>query len=716
VSAGRESGRVPALHSIAGVGQAAAPQNNSRHLHHSERQDARGWRKAHAGFFEIRIPKRRARRSHPNSKPAPVVRRGGIDFVVDRKVGGGSLTGLDAVIKQSDRIAIILAAGLGSRLASVQADKPKGFVEVAGEAIIARSVAALRRAGVRRFVFVVGWRKEFYLDWCARFCPEAVCVENADYASTGSLRSLLLGAAAVPGCEVVVVESDLLYEQRAPERLLAAEGADTVLMSDFTSSRDEVWVHAAETAAGRLGYLSKTRGVAPGPVGELVGLTRMSAGLLAKLRVAAEGLVAGAHYEDGLNAVAAEHPVALLRVPGLAWCEIDDPAHLERARREIWQRIVSAETASRAGSGVMPERKILLNPGPGTTSDAVKRALVVADICPREAEFARVVAQVRRDLLAVAGAEESADTAVLIAGPGTAAMEAAIGSLVPAGGRLLVVDNGAYGERAGQIAAALGVPVEVWRLPWTERPSQVEFAARLDGPAGRFSHAFWVHHETTTGMLNPLAELARECRARGVVSMVDMMSSFAGVPWRKRDSAVDFVIGSANKCLQGMPGVSFVIGPGALIAASAATGRGYALNLARHERSLASGQFPFTPPVQVVYALTCALGETVAETVAGRAARYRACHDLMLAGMEGLGFKPLLPAEWHSGLLTAFHTPDWPGFTFERLHDHLFARGYTLYPGKLPGTDTFRVANIGALTPADLAGFIAETRAFLHAG
>jgi len=140
------------------------------------------------------------------------------------------------------------------------------------------------------------------------------------------------------------------------------------------------------------------------------------------------------------------------------------------------------------------------------------------------------------------------------------------------------------------------------------------------------------------------------------------------------------------------------------------------LNLARHEQSLTSGQFPFTPPVQVVYALAHALDETRAETLVGRASRYRACYEVMLAGMEDLGFKALLPVAWHSGLLTAFHTPDWPGFTFERLHDYLFARGYTLYPGKLPGTDTFRVANIGALTPADLAGFIAETRAFFHAG
>lgn len=358
-------------------------------------------------------------------------------------------------------------------------------------------------------------------------------------------------------------------------------------------------------------------------------------------------------------------------------------------------------------------RKILLNPGPATTTDSVKQALVVPDICPRETEFGELVQTVRRDLLTVAGADPATQTGVLIAGPGTAAMEAAIGSLVPANGRVLILDNGAYGERAGQIAAALGVPAHVWRVPWTTRPEPAEFAAQLAGAAGPFTHAFWVHHETTTGLLNHFAPFGEACRARGVVSIVDAMSSFAGLPLTLRDTPVDFVISSANKCLQGMAGVSFVIGSRALIAASA--GRGYSLNLARHERSLATGQFPFTPPVQVVYALASALRETLVETVPVRAARYRACYEVMLAGMERLGFTALLPRPLHSGLLTAFHTPARPGFTFERLHDHLFAQGITLYPGKLPGTDTFRVANIGALTPADLAAFVAAVENFLHA-
>lgn len=240
-------------------------------------------------------------------------------------------------------VAVILAAGLGSRLQAVHSAKPKGFVEVEGLPIIARSVAALQRAGIREFVFVVGWQKQAYELWCAVECPGAVCVENADYTTTGSLRSLLLGSAAVPGRDILLVESDLLYEQRAPDLLLASPSADTVLISDFTRSRDEVWVYAAPGEPSRLAHLTKQRAGGSEPVGELVGLSRVSAALLAQLRRAAESLSPAAHYEDGFNAVAERHSISLLRVPGLAWCEIDDAAHLERARGSIWPRILAAD-------------------------------------------------------------------------------------------------------------------------------------------------------------------------------------------------------------------------------------------------------------------------------------------------------------------------------------------------------------------------------------
>lgn len=361
-------------------------------------------------------------------------------------------------------------------------------------------------------------------------------------------------------------------------------------------------------------------------------------------------------------------------------------------------------------------RKLLLNPGPCTTTDAVKRALLVSDICPREAEFGAIVTGVREKLLTVAGADAATHIAVLIAGPGTAAVESALGSLVPREGRVLILDNGAYGQRASEICAALGVPARTWHVPWTERPSPAEFAAQLDAPGGQCSHAFWVHHETTTGLLNHLDEFGAACRERGVVSIVDAMSSFAGIPLVLRDLPVDFLLSSANKCLQGMPGVAFILARRAPLAAAAAQKicRSVALDLHRHVRAeVAEGQFPFTPPVQVLYALDRALDETLAEGVPARAARYGACHATMLAGMEALGFDPLLSPALRSGLLTAFRTPTWPGYSFDGFHDFLFARGITLYPGKLPGADTFRVATIGALTSADIEVFLAATREWL---
>lgn len=236
---------------------------------------------------------------------------------------------------------MILAAGLGSRLQAVHRDEPKGFVDAGGGPIVARSVAALRRAGVREFVIVTGWQAARYRAWCAAECPGAVCVDNPAFATTGSLRSLLIGRAAAPGRDVVVVESDLLYEQRAADAVVRAPARDTILVGGFTGSGDEVWVHG--DTDGRLARLTKQAQPGRTPLGELVGLSRLSAPVLDALAAAEPTLPAGAHYEDGLNAVAAARPIALLHLPGLVWCEIDDAAHLARARTAVWPRVVAAD-------------------------------------------------------------------------------------------------------------------------------------------------------------------------------------------------------------------------------------------------------------------------------------------------------------------------------------------------------------------------------------
>lgn len=234
---------------------------------------------------------------------------------------------------------MVLAAGLGSRLHSVHSATPKGFVEIGGMPIIQRSLHALAQAGVSEVVLVVGWLGDQYREWARTLDCATTCVDNPEYAITGSLRSLLLGCATVPGRDVLIVESDLLYEQRAAEQLMAAESPDTLLVSGFTSSGDEVWVYGDDR---RVEHLSKTPWRDRSPLGELVGLTRLSAATVAALSLAATDLPPTAHYEDGLNAVADTREIALLHIPDLAWCEIDDESHLERARASVWPRIRSA--------------------------------------------------------------------------------------------------------------------------------------------------------------------------------------------------------------------------------------------------------------------------------------------------------------------------------------------------------------------------------------
>ncbi len=594
------------------------------------------------------------------------------------------------------RTAIILAAGMGTRLREVQA-APKGLLELGGEALVERALRLLASRGVVRAVLVTGWQAEAYAAAVARWRgPVRVeLVYNEDYETTGSLSSLALAVPQIEGA-AWVVESDLVFAAEALDRSLACGTEDVILASGPTGSGDEVWIEA--TPHGCLLRMGKIPGETP-PVGELVGVNRFAWGTLRRLAELATVLPAESHYEDGLNALAEEAGLEVCLVPNLAWGEIDQRSHLERVQRDVWPRL-----EAEAGGG--EARPILLTPGPLTTSLAVKRAAAAPDVCPRERDFGAVVQQVQADLLAVAAASAETHAAILIGGPGTAAVEAALGSIVPDGGRLLVLNNGAYGERARRMAQALRIPVEAWQLPWTEVPDVAAWRAKL--AEGGFTHAFWVHHETTTGLLNPLVEFGAACREAGVVSIVDAMSSFAGVEVAWGREPIDVLISSANKCLQGLPGVGFVIARRAVLADSREVRRSVALDLHAHQAAQEStGEFPFTVPVPAVRALAVALTETRRETVAGRAARYAKNYDLLIGGLQARGFEPLLPEALHSKLLTALREPDWPEYRFASLHDDLLAAGITIYPGKVPGLASFRVGHIGDLHAGDQAAVLA---------
>jgi 2-aminoethylphosphonate-pyruvate transaminase len=348
---------------------------------------------------------------------------------------------------------------------------------------------------------------------------------------------------------------------------------------------------------------------------------------------------------------------------------------------------------------------ILLNPGPANTTASVKQALVMDDLCHREPECFEMMRRCRERVVTLAGAAPDF-TAVLFTGSGTAAVEAAIASAVPQGKALLVVDNGVYGDRMGRIARAHGIPFHTVKsdIFTPADPGAVERELRAHAD---ISHVAVVHHETTTGLLNPVAEIARVAAGLGRRVIVDAMSSLFGEQLEVAQDGIDFVTASANKCLQGMPGVSFVLGRRTAVEALAGSiPRSVYLDLHAHYASQEQDNTPFTPAVQVLHAMEQALVELDAETVKRRIDRYAENARVLHEGMARLGLEILVPDAARSHILTTFRLPE--GVTYDALHDAMKRRRYIIYAGQGPlKTYAFRVSNMGTLTPNDMEGVVA---------
>jgi 2-aminoethylphosphonate-pyruvate transaminase len=353
------------------------------------------------------------------------------------------------------------------------------------------------------------------------------------------------------------------------------------------------------------------------------------------------------------------------------------------------------------------DNKLLFTPGPLTTSLAVKRAML-HDLGSRDSAFLALVSTIRRRLLAVAGADPNVYVAVPMQGSGTYGVEATIGTALPPDGRLLVLCNGAYGRRIAQIAAVLRLAHTTLTFP-EHAPvdvAAVDEALRAD-PA--ITHVIAVHCETTSGLLNPIPAIGALALAGGKGLIVDAMSSFGAVPLDLGAAGVDFLISSANKCIEGVPGFAFVIARRAALESTAGYARSLSLNLLAQWRELEqSGQFRFTPPTHALLAFHQALLELEAEGgPMGRAARYRANSEVLVAGMHELGFREYLAPEHQGYIITAFHYPTHPAFEFQRFYQGLNDRGFVIYPGKLSDAPCFRIGTIGRLFPADIQALLA---------
>lgn len=358
--------------------------------------------------------------------------------------------------------------------------------------------------------------------------------------------------------------------------------------------------------------------------------------------------------------------------------------------------------------------KTLFTPGPLTTSRTVKQAMLT-DVGSRDGDFIALVREVRRRLLQLAGAAPDRYTAVLMQGSGTFGVEATIGSVIPPTGKLLVATNGAYGRRMAQMAQVLRIPLAlVEQAEDRPVPAAAVKAALLNDPA--ITHVAVVHCETTTGLLNPIQEIGEVVAEAGKVYIVDAMSSFGAVPIDLEQAHIDYLISSANKCIEGVPGFALVLARTADLLGTAGYARSLSLDLlAQYQGLEQNGQFRFTPPTHALLAFFQALLELEAEGgVAGRAARYQLNHRILMAGMAALGFAPyLLPA--HQGyIITSFRYPQHPNFNFTRFYDVLQRHGHVIYPGKVSDADCFRIGHIGRIFPADVHALLGTIQAVIH--
>ncbi len=352
---------------------------------------------------------------------------------------------------------------------------------------------------------------------------------------------------------------------------------------------------------------------------------------------------------------------------------------------------------------------LLLTPGPLTTSKTVKQAMV-HDWGSRDAAFIAINAEVMESLPKIIHGE-GAYVTVPMQGSGTFAVEAMLTTFVPRDGAVLVLINGAYGQRAKRILAVAGRKTLVHETA-EDTPPDLDAIERILRETPAITHVFAAHCETTSGILNPIEQIAALCARHGRRLLIDAMSAFGALELDARATPFDAVAASANKCLEGVPGLGFVVCRREALDETAGNATTLSLDLLDQRRNLEkTGQYRFTPPIHVIVAFHQALQEFLAEGgVAGRGGRYRENARILIGGMRSLGFETLLPDALQAPIIATFRTPSHPSFVFQRFYDALKERGYVIYPGKLTVADSFRIGCIGHLTADDMGGALEAVR------
>jgi 2-aminoethylphosphonate-pyruvate transaminase len=360
------------------------------------------------------------------------------------------------------------------------------------------------------------------------------------------------------------------------------------------------------------------------------------------------------------------------------------------------------------------KRNVLMNPGPATTTDTVKYAQVVPDICPREKEFCDIMHQISLDLVKIVHGDPKKFVGVLFCGSGTMNIDVTISSLVPADKKILIINNGSYSARAVEVAKAYHVDHTELQLP-IDRPIDVMKVREALDADPSIAVVYCCMHETGTGVLNPIREIGAAAHEHGCTMISDTTSAYAMIPIDIEKDNQDFIMASAQKGLQSMTGLSFIVGRESIIDASKDYPvRSYYTNLyMQHSFIREHGEMRFTPPVQTIYATRQAILEYFAEGEQAKWERHQSVWAELYKGLEELGFHMAIKKEYQSRLVISVLCPDDPAFSFEAMHDYPYQRGFTVYSGKVAGIPMFRLCALGAINPQDIRDFFVQLKGYM---
>ena len=356
----------------------------------------------------------------------------------------------------------------------------------------------------------------------------------------------------------------------------------------------------------------------------------------------------------------------------------------------------------------------LLTPGPLTTTETVRKEMLF-DHCTWDDDYKAITLKIRKQLLELAHVTEEDYTVVLMQGSGTFGVESVLTSVIGEQDKLLIVANGAYGERMEDIAKHAKIPYTIYHEVYYKIPSAEKIAEILDKDT-TITHIAMVHSETTSGILNDIEAVGKVVKERGRTFIVDAMSSFGGVDIPVKEWGIDFLVSSANKCIQGVPGFSFIIGDRQKVIESKGKARSLSLDLYDQWKTMdKDGKWRFTSPTHVVLAFSKALDEMLEEGgIPARSKRYCENNHLLIQRMKEMGIQTYIDAEHQGPIITTFLYPENHTFAFQDMYEYIKERGYAIYPGKVTEADTFRIGNIGEIYEEDIEKVCSIMKEFLE--